>query len=1115
MKCKCSLNNQYKIIGLCDIKNFNEKISKFMDQSYSQLSLPEQINLPDNFPNLECILKVYLDIEINSTKFINTPVSNSINIEGLKLTGKMLLINGILNQTIIYTSDSDTDKKNKTKYSLKCNTPFSSYIVLDQQSDKINDIYCIYPYIENISLIPLNKRTINKSINLFLFAHNMKSKPVLPPVSIEKLPNSFVFMSFDTNKKMSTIEFDKINKQLIVSSTGITYNSKFTNAFIFELKDSSQTRLKAVGFIKGEGNADEFKTKLNNIGFEYGDLINLNFANKSKVILTDYPNKNDIYNMQTFSNQGFQITPTGIVPYILPNDIILNSENNTPVVTIQFDILNNLMLVNSTGNTTNPNGGINYFKMTLYEPDGTSEKLTSHISGNSNANDFQGDFFNENFEYGDIIKLQYEENSKVIITNFHSLSTKYYNPTGNEESFKITENGLEKFVPIVEKLQNKITVKSKNNNEVLTIEFNKTSKKFIVQSTGEIPDASSKDIYFTAILKDDFASDTFEVVLNSNENADAFKSRLNNIDFIAGYNKLALIYKNKDSIQISNYPNLGKTYIPNFDSCIFDITLNGLVDSTFENKITLANDNNEEMATIQFTKTPGHPRILVTSTNAISTNRLTVAQRYSIFLQYSSEEIKNYAHILNNQNATSFKENFNEQTVNSDADILRISNIFANKVTITNFKNELEYKVKEEPVFFKVTKSKLIPHNLTYNKIRFKNKDNTSILFIYFDKINPKTIYIEGYSTGTINRDSDSFNLKILDPTERIVKLNETIYINNSADLIYLGDISNISKNFNFGDILQLDCSNPSLVEIFDYPQKGIVSNLTGNSQKFIIDESELKEFIPPPVVIDKLPNAFVFKTFEDDEEMAKVEFNKPNMKLIVTSTGAIYNDGRNKVFNFELLDPSSSGGIKASSRIRGDEDATTFKDELDNAPFAYNDIVLLAYDDPTKLDLTNYPNKGDTYNMQHVGLEAFLITPRGIVQYVLPNNIILNNADNAPMFTMQFAIVNKSILVKSTGNNANSSGEGTYFKATLYSPDGITEKMSSSILSNEDANNFASDFEDSAFQYTNILKLEYKESNKVIITNFPDSSTPIYNPKGTEAWFKITESGLVSFMPK
>ncbi|MGL5243987.1 MAG: hypothetical protein ACRC7R_02250, partial [Sarcina sp.] len=61
---------------------------------------------------------------------------------------------------------------------------------------------------------------------------------------------------------------------------------------------------------------------------------------------------------------------------------------------------------------------------------------------------------------------------------------------------------------------------------------------------------------------------------------------------------------------------------------------------------------------------------------------------------------------------------------------------------------------------------------------------------------------------------------------------------------------------------------------------------------------------------------------------------------------------------------------------------------------------------------------------------------------------------------------------------------------------------------------NFSKEISNTDLDNNGVVPLQSTSNNKVTITNFPTSSTPTYIPKGREVNFKITENGLVDYMP-
>lgn len=136
--------------------------------SFKQFTVEENLEIPSVKPDIEQIVRVSAKVVITDTKIIMTPVS--ISYEGQKLTGRKLIVEGELIQKIEYVADEPTQAVHAAHFTV----PFSTYIVLDvgtcagQYSD--GDIVKVVPYIEDIYVQQIDKRTLFKNVVLFLHA---------------------------------------------------------------------------------------------------------------------------------------------------------------------------------------------------------------------------------------------------------------------------------------------------------------------------------------------------------------------------------------------------------------------------------------------------------------------------------------------------------------------------------------------------------------------------------------------------------------------------------------------------------------------------------------------------------------------------------------------------------------------------------------------------------------------------------------------------------------------------------------------------------------------------------------------------------------------------------
>ena len=123
--------------------------------------------------------------------FLNTLCPNCIklipNAEGTLLTGRKLIIEGVLNQKVVYTALLPTQPVHSAHYSV----PFSAFMIAyakfegmtyDIENDcfsytpgqpitvDLNEEFNVIPYIEDIFAYALDQRTIFKNVTLFLKA---------------------------------------------------------------------------------------------------------------------------------------------------------------------------------------------------------------------------------------------------------------------------------------------------------------------------------------------------------------------------------------------------------------------------------------------------------------------------------------------------------------------------------------------------------------------------------------------------------------------------------------------------------------------------------------------------------------------------------------------------------------------------------------------------------------------------------------------------------------------------------------------------------------------------------------------------------------------------------
>lgn len=130
---------------------------------FKQLSVQENLTVPDAKPNIEQIVKVMAQVVITSTRVITTPVARSL--EGQILTGWKLIVEGELQQKVEYVGDLPTQPVHAAEFDI----PFSSFIVLPAGFIQGTPV-TVTGYIEDIYAEQTGARTIFKNVTILLNA---------------------------------------------------------------------------------------------------------------------------------------------------------------------------------------------------------------------------------------------------------------------------------------------------------------------------------------------------------------------------------------------------------------------------------------------------------------------------------------------------------------------------------------------------------------------------------------------------------------------------------------------------------------------------------------------------------------------------------------------------------------------------------------------------------------------------------------------------------------------------------------------------------------------------------------------------------------------------------
>lgn len=165
----CCLNNDIvDIVGLCNPGDIDFTRSNF----WTEIVVDENLILPEQKPDIEQINSVNISVQITRKKVIVTPISLPLiggtdpsNIEGKIVTGRKLIVEGLLCQSVSYTALVPEQSVHTAHFQV----PFSAYIVVDGATE-LDANFDVIPCVEDVFIVNFNNRQIFKNVNLFLQA---------------------------------------------------------------------------------------------------------------------------------------------------------------------------------------------------------------------------------------------------------------------------------------------------------------------------------------------------------------------------------------------------------------------------------------------------------------------------------------------------------------------------------------------------------------------------------------------------------------------------------------------------------------------------------------------------------------------------------------------------------------------------------------------------------------------------------------------------------------------------------------------------------------------------------------------------------------------------------
>ncbi|MHB1393279.1 MAG: DUF3794 domain-containing protein [Clostridia bacterium] len=134
--------------------------------AFTELSLEECLETAESKPDINQILKVISDIRILNKRLIRTPVGKASS--GLASTGYKLVVEAVLREKIIYAADEPTQAVYSAEFEKMFNTNITLPPIFYPVTSVLTKLIAVEPYIEDISIKLIDKRTMLKNTIIFI-----------------------------------------------------------------------------------------------------------------------------------------------------------------------------------------------------------------------------------------------------------------------------------------------------------------------------------------------------------------------------------------------------------------------------------------------------------------------------------------------------------------------------------------------------------------------------------------------------------------------------------------------------------------------------------------------------------------------------------------------------------------------------------------------------------------------------------------------------------------------------------------------------------------------------------------------------------------------------------
>lgn len=175
-----------ELCGACENTHYvnncsqrNQNCPQSTSDMWVQMFVPRVLDIPEQKPDLESITSVSTSMQIISQRVVKTPVVKGYfningqfiegdeidNSEGTRLTGRKLIIEGIIQQKVVYTSLTPEQSLHSATFAI----PFSAIIIVNGDVP-LTQKYQISAFLEDVFVCDISPRNLFSNNTVYIQA---------------------------------------------------------------------------------------------------------------------------------------------------------------------------------------------------------------------------------------------------------------------------------------------------------------------------------------------------------------------------------------------------------------------------------------------------------------------------------------------------------------------------------------------------------------------------------------------------------------------------------------------------------------------------------------------------------------------------------------------------------------------------------------------------------------------------------------------------------------------------------------------------------------------------------------------------------------------------------